>query len=936
MIMLLFALISTINATEIKIGFIPGVGQWAGNEDVAFERAGIKYETIGENDYTLSNLSKYNVIGVDALAYDSNPDLKTNYQVVKQYIQNGGYLVFLDYQQDSTWKAEYLPYSLTLFDDDIVNSQEATLTDHPLFDFPNEITAETHFAANLWGANRYFADGAHEASSPWKVLVKDVASGWAMVVGADYGSGYVIFSGLRTLESVSDADTQEVVEFLQNLLLWKFYSDNPGLARSPYPVNGQTDVFNNQILSWKPGTDVKTHYVFISTDFNDVKEATIDNHGNAFMSEALDANSFDHGLLELEKTHYWRVDAVSASSEVTQGMIWSFTVEDAALNLLPDNIIKVTAISSLEGSDPNDLINESGLDPNKVKHSTGEGHWASSGLDTNDVWVQFEFDKIYKIHKMLVWNYNRAVWNNYYGFKEVLIQYTEDVNSGVWKDIPDVNKFEKASGKESYECNNIIDMNDVAAKAVRITVYSNWSTSATYKDKSRGLSEVRFTYIPVWPRNFTPADEATVDFDAILKWRKGREALTHNLYFDTNEVNVTERIVTPISLKESVYAPVLRLGKTYYWRVDELNPDMTPSVWASDVLSFSTPANILIDGFESNYGNDPETNAIFLTWKDGAELGDGANGSYMGRRSTPYLHTINHSGGHSAPMEYENKSYSYSEVIADTSELLNGSDWSIGLPSTLTIWFRGDPNTTEVGDQQLYCKIGGKTITYSGSLDILMTNMWRQFDINLDTLGVDLSNIPTITIGIKKVSGQGGNGVIYLDDIQLTGNEPVIAYPEILIEAEDYDDILAPMEVNNVITGASGGEYIHVKNGTESSTANPPTVGIVTYEVDLDGGQYVISGRVIIGNENQDSFWVKVDEATPNQVLHESGWCMWNNIPTGANWHWDDIHNASVSNNPVVIWKIPAGKATIRIAYRESDAANPPKLDALMIQKVGN
>ena len=248
---------------------------------------------------------------------------------------------------------------------------------------------------------------------------------------------------------------------------------------------------------------------------------------------------------------------------------------------------------------------------------------------------------------------------------------------------------------------------------------------------------------------------------------------------------MSNRIVTAYSFEVSSYLPVLCLGKTYYWRVDEVNPEMTPSVWESGVMSFSTPANILIDGFETGYGDDLYTDAVFLTWKDSGELGNSSeNGSYMGRRSEPFLDTINHSGGHSAPMEYDNTSVSYSEVVAETSKLQNGSNWSIGLPSTLTIWFRGDPNTTEVGDMELYCKIGGKTIVYGGSLDVLMTDMWRQFDINLDTLGVDLSNIPTITIGIRKIGSKGSKGVIYLDDIMLTGDEPLIAYPDILIEAE--------------------------------------------------------------------------------------------------------------------------------------------------------
>ena len=62
----------------------------------------------------------------------------------------------------------------------------------------------------------------------------------------------------------------------------------------------------------------------------------------------------------------------------------------------------------------------------------------------------------------------------------------------------------------------------------------------------------------------------------------------------------------------------------------------------------------------------------------------------------------------------------------------------------------------------------------------------------------------------------------------------------------------------------------HVKNGTTASTDNPPADGIVTYDVDLEGGKYIIWGRVTIASTTADSFWVKVDGAESNQPLHKA------------------------------------------------------------------
>ncbi|MBN2591197.1 MAG: hypothetical protein JXA96_15125, partial [Sedimentisphaerales bacterium] len=384
---------------ELRVGFIPGSGDDAGDEADAFAAAEIEYEEIGTGDYTLSNLSQFDVIGIDVVAYDGNPDLKSNYKVVNDYVKNGGYLVTLDYQQDSSWNENYLPYPLSLFDDDITNSREVTLAEHPLFEFPNEITAEKHFATDLWGLNLYFADGAHEVDSPWEVLVTDVTEGWPLVVGAPYGRGYVVFSALRTLQSLTnDTESQEIIEFLQNLLFWRQNLGNPSIAASPSPANGEKDVFNTPILSWVPGIDIQKHNVFFGTEVNDVNDATIDEPLSTTVSpgQALDVNYYEPGTLEYGKTYYWRVDEVNIPSRpgINKGKIWSFTVEKAALDLPFASIEKVTAISSATGYDPCDTVNGAGIDPNfPDQHSNGTGDaWASSGTDEpNNVWIQYDF-----------------------------------------------------------------------------------------------------------------------------------------------------------------------------------------------------------------------------------------------------------------------------------------------------------------------------------------------------------------------------------------------------------------------------------------------------------------------------------------------------------------------------------------------------------------
>jgi hypothetical protein len=68
-----------------------------------------------------------------------------------------------------------------------------------------------------------------------------------------------------------------------------------------------------------------------------------------------------------------------------------------------------------------------------------------------------------------------------YGFKDVLVQYSEDGDT--WIDIPEITKFDIATGKAYYDVtdsNNVFDFNDVIVKSVRITALSNYGTSKSY------------------------------------------------------------------------------------------------------------------------------------------------------------------------------------------------------------------------------------------------------------------------------------------------------------------------------------------------------------------------------------------------------------------------------------------------------------------------
>ena len=247
-----------------------------------------------------------------------------------------------------------------------------------------------------------------------------------------------------------------------------------------------------------------------------------------------------------------------------------------------------------------------------------------------------------------------------------------------------------------------------------------------------------------------------------------------------------------------------------------------PSLWESDVWSFSTPAYILVDGFETGY-DDSDANAVWATWTGWEDL---TNGGAMGNPGTPYLSTTNHSGGHSSPMFYNNGKAGVvkSEVIAKTADLPIGTtNWTLGNPDTLVIWFRGDPNNPVT--DKMYVKLNSTKINYGGAVEDIKRTAWTKWEVPLT--GINLGNISSIAIGLEKIGSTGGSGVLYLDDIQLT----------ISVPASDPGtaNLIAKYNMENNVQDSSGSGL----NGTTFGTVN----GGPSYQAGKHGMALVLDGN---------------------------------------------------------------------------------------------
>jgi hypothetical protein len=248
---------------------------------------------------------------------------------------------------------------------------------------------------------------------------------------------------------------------------------------------------------------------------------------------------------------------------------------------LENSRITATASSSNDATmGPENTINSSGLI--QGKHSIIEADMGLSALGDADPWIQYEFDQVYKVHKVQVWNYNNSLEPQFgIGVNDVNIVYSLDGTD--WMTLEHVT-IEQATGADTYEGMSV-DLN-IAAKVVILDINSNRSP---FNAPQYGLSEVRFYTVPVRPTELSPED-GTRDLGAEveLSWVAGRGAVAHEVYLGMDPSALD--LAATLDLEETTYLATVELNSTYYWQIVEVNDTATPARWSSGVLTFHTMA----------------------------------------------------------------------------------------------------------------------------------------------------------------------------------------------------------------------------------------------------------------------------------------------------------------------------------------------------------
>ncbi len=596
------------------------------------------------------------------------------------------------------------------------------------------------------------------------------------------------------------------------------------LAADPRPDDGAVDVPRDATVGWTPGKLAATHDVYFGTTFADVNTAGRTDKKGVLASQGQTEATFDPpGSLAYGQTYYWRIDEVNKAPDNTifKGEVWSFTAEPYGYPIKP---VAAKASSSQVGMGPEKTMDGSGL--------TGDLHgtepttmWLSAGAQPN--WIQYEFDKAYKLYQLVVWNSNQLI-ESFLGFGARKVKVETSTDGTTWTPLANVPEFSRGPGAPGYTANTTVNFGGVEAKFVKLTITANWGGMAP----STGLAEVRFFYVPVQARSPQPATAATgISIDTDLNWRPGREAGSHAVYFgtDPNALGAAKKVTD-----HSFDPGSLNFGTKYYWKVDEVNTVTYPG----DLWSFTTQEFAVIDDFESY--TDKAGAEVFAAWVDGVT--DGRSNSVVGlataANGTFCDTSIFHGGKASMPFEYNNvKASFYSEATRTFDPM---QDWTGNGANTLSLWVKGWPvDFVDKGNGAFTVGASGhdiwdgaddfrfvfKQLSGDGSIvakvdGLANTNAWAKAGVMIRQSLTDTS--PMVDMIVSAASGAGlqwrattGSNAVNTNAPTVTG----VAAPQWVKLTRKGNDFTAQYS-------ADGKTWLDIKNPTLTGTVVSATVNM--------------------------------------------------------------------------------------------------------------
>ena len=121
---------------------------------------------------------------------------------------------------------------------------------------------------------------------------------------------------------------------------------------------------------------------------------------------------------------------------------------------------------------PEKTIDGSGLNAADEHSTSRDGHVAQRQGRAQPTWIQYAFDKAYKLDKMLVWNSNQVMESILgFGAKNVTVEYSTD--GATWTALGEF-EFAQAPGLAPTRPIRPSISAARSAKHVKLTIKSNW------------------------------------------------------------------------------------------------------------------------------------------------------------------------------------------------------------------------------------------------------------------------------------------------------------------------------------------------------------------------------------------------------------------------------------------------------------------------------
>ncbi len=471
--------------------------------------------------------------------------------------------------------------------------------------------------------------------------------------------------------------------------VWSFTTESL-TSSAPTPADEAEGVFPSLTLSWSPGKAAYKHQVYFSNDFTDVNDGT----AAADQGQMIETN-FSPGLLRSSTTYYWRVDEAKVDGSVEPGGVWNFTTADAFANKVVRQWwfgISGTAVNNLTG---NAAYPDNPTGSELLDTFEGPVDWADNYGSRLYGWLsppqsgEYTFWIASDDSSSLRLSTDADPAN-----ATQVASVSGWTNSREWTKYPDTQQSDPIAleAGQKYYIEAVMkeggDGDNIAVSWQGGSITAQEIISAEYVD----------TYALASLQAFgpSPANHAVdTASDVVLGWEAGENAQQHEVYFGDDEAAVAAADASSPLFRgrqagTTLDVGSLEWGKTFYWRVDEINDGDPDSPWIGWIWSFTTIDHIVVDDFESYTDDMDAGEAIWQTWIDGLTNLTGSIVGYFDAVNGTFGETnIVHSGWQSMPFDYNNvvaPYYSEAEL-----EFSRAQDWTIHGITDLAIWFHGRP-----------------------------------------------------------------------------------------------------------------------------------------------------------------------------------------------------------------------------------------------------